>query len=150
MTMQPDLFDSTDPKTGKKPTAAPAKAPTQRARKDAPAAKAQPARKPADSKSASRKTAKAPAKQSGTQSAPRLRHAAKAMPHEADAPADTQPSDLFAAVQSGAFDASMNKADADAATNSAAPRAAPTKRVLSPQTDEPKLHKVPRAGVAAR
>ena len=151
MTMQPDLFDSTDPKTGKKPAAAPAKAPTQRARKDTPAAKAKPARKPVDNKSANRKAAKASAKQTGTQSAPRLRHATKAMPHEADAPADTQPSDLFAAVQSGAFDASMNKADADTATNSAAPRATPTKRVLSPQTDAPKLHKVlAQAGLGSR
>ena len=61
-------------------------------------------------------------------------------PAPADAP--TGSADIFAAVLSGAFDAS---ADGDAA----APE--PPKRVLAPQADSPKLHKVlAQAGLGSR
>lgn len=161
--MQPDLFDNPDKKADKPSAATPAKAKTPRAKK-ATEATAKPARKSAASKPADRKPAtktSAGAKtKAGKAAAPKPRRTAQALPPASDhaSPnAETAPSDLFAAVQSGAFDAGvdagmeagMNTDSANTATD-AAP-AAPDKRVLLPEADAPKLHKVlAQAGLGSR
>ena len=164
MTMQPDLFDSSDKKADKKPAASARKKaasePTaKKPRAKTATAKAAPTKK-AGSKATSAKpssrTARTP--QPATTPAPTgipatMPTTAPDMPPPAVA-AQAQPEDLFAAVQSGAFDAGMEAtldADANAASTSPAADAAPAKRVLSPQADAPKLHKVlAQAGLGSR
>ncbi|MDO4768760.1 MAG: pseudouridine synthase [Brachymonas sp.] len=167
--MQPDLFDNSDKKAGPASAATPAKAKMPRAKKEAEAT-AKPARKSAASKPTGRKTAaastqaaagKAPgAKAKAGQASQKPQRTAQTAPSETD---DALPSagaalsDLFAAVQSGAFDAGMDASsdanmDADSA-NAVADTAptAPDKRVLLPDADAPKLHKVlAQAGLGSR
>ena len=161
MTMQPDLFDSSDKKAEKKPAASARKKaagePTaKKPRAKAATAKATPAKK-AGSKATPGKTA--PAKPSARAARKTQPLAAPDAPNAPDTPtpaiaAPTQPEDLFAAVQSGAFDAGMDtdsSTGTDAISTAPATDAAPAKRVLSPQADAPKLHKVlAQAGLGSR
>lgn len=157
--MQPDLFDNPDKKADKPSAATPAKAKTPRTQK-ATEATAKPARKSATSKPAGRKPAtktSAGAKNKADQAAaPKSRRTAQTLPPVSDhaSPnAEAAPSDLFAAVQSGAFDAGMDAGVSADSTNTAtdAAPAAPDKRVLLPEADAPKLHKVlAQAGLGSR
>ncbi|MDO4794784.1 MAG: pseudouridine synthase [Brachymonas sp.] len=153
--MQPDLFDHSDKPADKKPADAAAKAKKPRSRKETPVATSKAAGKPTGRKAAAGKAAP-PEKTKATQAAPKPRRAAQALPYEADAQTDagTAPNDLFAAVQSGAFDAGMDTStatDTGLATDEHVAPTTPDKRVLLPDADAPKLHKVlAQAGLGSR
>ena len=142
--MQPDLFDNTE-KADKKSAATAAKTKTARAPKSEPAAKKPRVKTVADTAKAARtssaKTSVKKATNAADTKAPRK--SARPAPLAETTPG-SQPDDLFADVQSGSFDAHMDM-------DTAAAPAQPAKRVLSPQMDAPKLHKVlAQAGLGSR
>ena len=153
--MQPDLFDNTDKKAEKKSAATAAKAKTARAPKSESAAKKPRVKAAAGAAKAARtSSAKTSAKKATNAKVTDTKKTGVKAPRKsvrqaplAETTPGSQPDDLFADVQSGSFDAHMGMQDMDAA---AAP-AQPAKRVLTPQTDAPKLHKVlAQAGLGSR
>ena len=149
--MQPDLFDNTE-KADKKSAGTAAKTKTARAPKSEPAAKTPRVKAAAGAAKASRtSSAKTSAKKATNAKATDTPKTGVKAPRKAtrqaplaETTSSPQPDDLFAAVQSGSFDAHMEM-------DTAAAPAQPAKRVLSPQMDAPKLHKVlAQAGLGSR